>query len=110
MRGDPFVDRVSANIEQKVSDPRWMEGYMDFYDELEAEREAAREEGRAEGRIEGRSEGLIEGRSEGLIEGRSEAQVELAAKMVREGLMDAGAAAGFAGVDAADVRHALAGA
>jgi hypothetical protein len=43
-----FVDRVSANIEAKVSDPRWMEDYMDFYDELEAEREAAREEWRAE--------------------------------------------------------------
>jgi hypothetical protein len=58
---------------------------MDFYDELEAEREAAREEGRAE------------------------AKVELAARMVRDGLMDADAAAGFAGVDAADVRRALEG-
>jgi predicted transposase YdaD len=66
---------------------------MDFYDELEAEREAAREEGR----------------EEGLAKGRAEAKVELAARMVRDGLMDADAAAGYAGVDAADVRRALEG-
>jgi len=88
-----FVNRVSANIEAKVSDPRWMEGYMDFYDELEAEREAAREEGRAEG----------------MAKGRAEAEVELASRMVRDGLMDADAAAGFAGVVVADVRRALEG-
>jgi predicted transposase/invertase (TIGR01784 family) len=95
VRGDPFVDRVSANIEAKVSDPRWMGDYMDFYDELEAEREAAREEGRAKGM------------AKGLTKGRAEAKVELAARMVRDGLMNADAAADFAGVDADDVRRAL---
>jgi predicted transposase/invertase (TIGR01784 family) len=99
VRGDPFVERVSANIEAKVSDPRWMEDYMDFYDELEAEREAAREEGR--------EEGMAKGREEGMAKGRAEAKVELAARMVRDGLMDADAAAGYAGVDVADVRRAL---
>jgi hypothetical protein len=57
----------------------------------------------------GREEGMAKGREEGLAKGRAEAKVELAARMVRDGLMDADAAAGFAGVDADDVRRALEG-
>jgi flagellar biosynthesis/type III secretory pathway protein FliH len=70
-------------------------------------REEGMAKGREEGMAKGREEGLAKGREEGVAKGRAGAKVELAAKMVRDGLMDADAAAGFAGVDAADVRRAL---
>jgi len=84
VQGDPFVDRLNAIIDEKVADREWMENYMDYYDELEAEKEAARRDGRAEG------------------------LVEAAAKMVREGVMDEGTAAGLLGITVDDIRRALA--
>lgn len=39
--GDPFADLVSAMIDRKVADPKWMEQYMTFEDELEAARRKA---------------------------------------------------------------------
>ena len=87
MQGNSFVDRLRDIIDSKVSDPAWMEGYMDYYDELEAERRAARMEGKAEGRIE--------------------TMLELAARMTRDGLMGEEEAADYVGVDVADLRQAL---
>ena len=52
---------------------------------LEKEREEGRMEGRKEGRLEGRNEGRLEGRKEG----REERDLEIAAKLIKEGGLSA---------------------
>jgi predicted transposase/invertase (TIGR01784 family) len=88
VEGDPFCDRVNAIIDRKVADPKWMEDYMTFEDELEAARRNAEKRG--------------------IAIGEERKAAELALKLVRSGAMTPEVAADFAEVDLAELEHELA--
>ena len=87
VEGDPFCDRVNAIIDRKVADPKWMEDYMTFEDELEAARRNAEKRG--------------------IAIGEKRKAVELALKLVRSGAMAPEDAADFAEVELANLEHEL---
>ncbi|MEE1159532.1 MAG: hypothetical protein UHS51_08920 [Atopobiaceae bacterium] len=88
VEGDPFCDRVNAIIDRKVADPKRMEDYMTFEDELEAARRNAEKRG--------------------IAIGEERKAVKLALKLVRSGAMTPEVAAAFAEVDPAELEHELA--
>ena len=59
-------------------------------------------------RAEGRREGIEMGRAEGRIKGKAEGRAEALGRLVRDGLVDARAAAASLGLDPEEVERMLA--
>lgn len=87
VEGDPFCDRVRAIIRRKVADPRWMEDYMTFEDELEAARRNAERRG--------------------IAIGEQRRAMEIAVGLVRSGAFGLDTAAAYTGVDLAALAREL---
>lgn len=77
VEGDPFVDRVNDMIDKYVADPKWMEDYMTFEDELEAARYNAEQRG------------IKKGIEQGIERGK----MKVVAGLVRDGIFSAEEAA-----------------
>ena len=62
----------------------------------------------AKNRLEGKAEGKAEGIAEGIAEGEARGTLKTLGRLVRDGLVSVQDAAASAGVDADEIRRALA--